>query len=197
MDEILGTRAATRPPEVLESSLTEDATVQELGSSSDEGDGYDEVNSETTGLTSASTLTSHRNEEERETRGTISKRELEDKQEPLPKKGKKIREKKSSAMEKVLSGMMEKFNEYREKAEERLLKYEEQRREEREHEERMMMMALHLQSPPRVPPLRLFYSQSSSCTPEGQGTCSFSSFQQETPYDERSLLLMHNCFIVH
>ena len=83
LDEILGTRAATRPPQVLESSLTKDATAVELGSSSDEsgvvGDGDDEVNSETTVLTPASTLTSYSNEEERDTRSTISRRELEDK----------------------------------------------------------------------------------------------------------------------
>lgn len=182
LDEILGTRAATRPPQILESSATVDPPAEEEVSSSDEqldnevslatdvgGDGADSEIEETPVLTPASTLASNSSEDGRDGSSIRNRSDLEDKLEPLTKKSKTTRAKKASTVEKALGGMMEKFYEYQERADERFTKYEEQRRkEEREHEERMlrmMMTALHPQSAPPVPPPQLYYGHMQSTSP--------------------------------
>ena len=78
---------------------------------------------------------------------------------------------------------MEDFNAYQDRAEERFLRFEEQRRkEEREHEERMMRMmitAFRPQPTPLVPPYQPYYGHSPAQTQDGNR-----SFQDNDLYHQ-------------
>ena len=143
LDEILGTQAATTPPQVLASSQTrpaeEESNCEQLDSESQplgdvEDDGASGEVLETPVSTPSLTLTSQNTKESREVGG---KRELDSKQELAAKRSKVVRDKKMLLIKKAPRGVMQDFNAYQEKAEERFLRFEEQRRKEkREHEKK-------------------------------------------------------------
>ena len=131
-------------PQVLDSSETrpaeeESSDSEQLNSESQplcevHDDGASSEWLETPVSTPSLTLTSQNTKESGE---VGDKTELDSKQEPRAKKSKAAREKKMSSIEKALRGVMQDFNAYQDKAEERFLRFEEQRRrEEREHEKR-------------------------------------------------------------
>ena len=114
-DEILGNRAATRPPEVLKSSLTTERATEDLDLVDDEQEhasglvvgGGGNIDGEDSLIKTPSTILFSNISEEGEDNN--STQNSEDGEEPPRKKLKVPRTKKASTVEKVLDGMMEKF----------------------------------------------------------------------------------------
>ena len=184
LDAILAVRDATRPSQVLESSgsLKLDSEPEEEEEETDNADSPDvessdasqdqmqsvetEVFTPSLSISSATSVTSEVPDKEASKRadGTSAA------EGPPSKKSKTV--KKVSKAEKMIGGIIEKFIEYQQNAESRILKYEERRTSDREHEERMMAMISMMCQTQMPPPsqMHMYYPRAPPHYPYQQGT---------------------------